>query len=259
MTRVKPFSCLRDGLRIRGLQFIPEADKPLPAAIFCHEFIVNQLSVLSYAAAAAKLGYAAFCFDFCGGGIISLSGGKTTEMSVLTEVRDLMAVIEYVKGLPYTDERKLVLAGFSQGGLVSALAAAELKDRLSALILQYPALSIPDDARKGHMITADIDPENLPETFRCAGMRLGRRYAGDVLGLDPFEVIGRYTGKVLLIHGDADRLVDVSYSRKAFDLYQKAGARAELKEIEGAGHLFLNPRHKKLAKRYMREFLENNM
>lgn len=32
------------------------------------------------------------------------SDGKTTDMSVLTEVEDLIAVIEYVSSLEYTDE-----------------------------------------------------------------------------------------------------------------------------------------------------------
>ena len=40
-----------------------------------------------------------YCFDFNGGCVIKgKSDGKTTEMSVLTEVKDLEAVITYAKG-----------------------------------------------------------------------------------------------------------------------------------------------------------------
>lgn len=39
------------------------------------------------------------------------SDGKTTEMSVLTETKDLKAVIEYVRNLSYTDSEKILLMG----------------------------------------------------------------------------------------------------------------------------------------------------
>ena len=45
---------------------------------------------------------------------------QTTEMSVLTETKDLKAVIEYVRNLSYTDSEKILLMGCSQGGFVSA-------------------------------------------------------------------------------------------------------------------------------------------
>lgn len=53
------------------------------------------------------MGYVAFTFDFCGGSAMcGKSDGKTTEMSVLTETKDLKAVIEYVRNLSYTDSEK---------------------------------------------------------------------------------------------------------------------------------------------------------
>ena len=51
----------------------------------------------------------------------SKSDGKTTEMSVLTEVKDLEVVIDYVSTLPYVNKDKIFLMGCSQGGFVSAL------------------------------------------------------------------------------------------------------------------------------------------
>lgn len=250
-----PFSCRRDMLTIRGMQFIPDAARRSPIFIVSHEFMANMLFSLTYAKAAAKLGYAAFCYDFCGGGIVSASGGKTTDMSVLTEVEDLKAVIAYAKSLPYTDESCIVLMGCSQGGLVSALTAAGLQGEIRALILQYPALSIPDDARKGHMIKARFDPENVPERLSCSVMRLGRRYVTDVIGLDAFAEISAYHGKVLLIHGDNDRLVDISYSRRALSAYRESGADVRMEVIRGAGHIFLRPKHIMQAKRHIAAFL----
>lgn len=246
------FSCVREGLKIRGTEFRPDTGERLPIAIVSHEFMCNRLFTARYALMLAKLGYAAFCFDFCGGCIVGSSGGKTTDMSVLTEMKDLKAVIEYAKSLPYTNTDRLVLMGCSQGGLVSALTAAELGDDVERLILFYPALSIPDDARKGHMIKARIDPKNIPDTFNCGIMRLGRRYAEDVMELDPFSDISRYKGRVLIVHGNADKLVDISYSRRAQAVYENA----VLKEIGGAGHGFFAPQHLREATGVVREFMQ---
>lgn len=249
------FSCRRGELRIRGIQFIPDMNERSPIFIVSHEFMANQLFSLTYAKTAANLGYAAFCYDFCGGGIVSASDGRSTDMSVLTEVEDLKAVIAYARSLPYTDEKRVVLMGCSQGGFVSALVASDLRDEVSALILQYPALSIPDDARKGRMIRASFDPDDVPDTLNCSVMKLGRHYVTDVIAIDPFEMIKAYTGKVLLIHGDGDQLVDISYSRRAFAAYREAGADVRMEVIPEAGHIFLRPGHIKQAKQHIIEFL----
>ena len=88
------FECSREGLTIRGTEYRP-AGSNLPAAIVCHGFMANQSTVRHYARYLAKMGYAACCFDFNGGSVIGgKSDGKTTDMSVLTEVMDLEAVIE---------------------------------------------------------------------------------------------------------------------------------------------------------------------
>lgn len=64
------FSCYRGDLEIRGTVFVPSGQTALPIGIVCHEFMTNRLFSHPYAKALAKNGYAAFCFDFCGGGIV---------------------------------------------------------------------------------------------------------------------------------------------------------------------------------------------
>lgn len=233
------FTCVRDGLVIRGTMFRPEGER-LPIAVISHGFMANQQSVFHYAKQFARWGYAAFCFDFNGGCIKGKSDGKTTEMTVLTEREDLKAVIDYAKALAFTDGSRLVLMGCSQGGFVSALTAAQLGEQVSKLILFYPALCIPDDARRGQMIFANFDPENIPEVVDCGPMKLGRCYPASVKEMDPFAEISGYPGPVLIVHGSADKLVKVSYAVKARRAYQAARKEGEchLKVIQGAGHGF---------------------
>ena len=118
------FSCLRGDLTVRGTEYRPTGDN-LPVAIVCHGFMAWQDTVRHYAIELAKLGYCTYCFDFCGGSVLGKgkSDGATTDMSVMTEVQDLEAVIAYVQSLPYNGS-ELLLMGGSQGGFVSALVAA---------------------------------------------------------------------------------------------------------------------------------------
>ncbi len=237
--QISPFSCRRGGLAIRGTEYRPEGDH-LPIAIVCHGFMANQETVRHYAEMFAGLGHVSYCFDFSGGCVMmGKSDGKTTDMSVLTEVEDLKAVVSYVQNLPYTDGENVTLMGCSQGGFVSALAAAELKEQVKKLVLFYPALCIPDDARAGKMMFAKFDPNNLPEVIRCGPMKLGKRYAADVMEMDPFAEIQKYAGDVLIVHGTADELVHVRYAERAYETYLGRGTgTVRLRLIDGGGHMF---------------------
>ena len=249
------FSCERDGLTIKGTVFLPKGKPDCPIAVISHGFMANQMFSQIHAQNLAKMGYAAFCFDFCGGTLVGSSDGDSTDMSVLTEVEDLKAVIEFAKSQSYTDENELILLGCSQGGFVSAIVSAEMKEEVDALILLYPALCIPDAARSGEMMFAKFDPQNVPETFRCGPMKLGRRYVTDVIEMDPYEIINQYTGKVLIIHGNQDKIVDISYALRAVETYSQAGADVEMKIIDKGGHMFFRPIHAYKALGYIREYV----
>ena len=236
------FVCKRDGLSIRGTEYRPES-RNLPIAIVCHGFMAWQDTIRHYAIALAELGYAAYCFDFNGGSVMrSKSDGKTTDMSVLTEVKDLEAVIDHLRTLPHVNRDRIFLMGCSQGGFVSALVAAKNKYPIEKLCLFYPALCIPDDIRAGQMMATRFDPNNVPETMRCGPMKVGRCYAADVMHMDAFREIKPYTGKVCIVHGTADKIVAVAYAKRAAEEYRSsapdADMRVRLHLIEGGAHMF---------------------
>lgn len=255
--QINRFACQRDGLTIRGRLYRPSAagsaGQKLPIAILSHGFMANQGMMKTYAQTAAALGYAAFTYDFCGGCLVGKSDGKTTEMSVLTEVKDLEAVIAFAAGQPFTDETSITLIGASQGGLVSALTAAKWKERIAKMILFYPALCIPDDARKGQMMMAKFDPQQIPPVIRCGPMKLGHIYPEDAMLLDPFTDIAPYQGPVLILHGTADAIVNITYARRAKEYY----ADCRLVEIADAKHGF-SAKDDQKALPYFREFLEKH-
>lgn len=245
------FECRRGALTIRGTQYRP-AGENLPVAIVSHGFMAWQDTVRQYAKELARMGYCTYCFDFCGGSVAKKgkSDGATTDMSVLTEVQDLEAVIGYAQSLDY-NSRDLLLMGCSQGGFVSALVAAKHPGLVSKLVLFYPALCIPDDARAGKMMFAKFDPRNIPERINCGPMKLGRCYVADVIGMEPYEEIKSYRGPVLIVHGTKDKIVKLDYSRQAQRIY----ANAKLHIIEGGAHGF-GKQHDAIAMAHLRRFLD---
>ena len=246
---VAPFSCCRGALTIRGTEYRP-AGENLPVAIVCHGFMAWQDTVRQYAVELARLGYCAYTFDFCGGCAANQgkSDGATTEMSVLTQVQDLEAVMAYAASRTY-NSGQLLLMGGSQGGFVSALVAAKHPQVVSRLVLLFPALCIPDDARAGKMLFARFDPNDIPPTIACGPMKLGRCYPADVMDMDPIAEINSYPGPVLIIHGTKDSIVKLDYSRQAQQAYQNA----RLHIIEGGAHGF-NRKHDAIALAQLRAF-----
>jgi len=251
------FYCKRDNYIIRRYEYKTDGDKK-PVAIVSHGFMANQGTVKHYAKFLAELGFAAYCYDFCGGYVImGKSDGKTTDMSVLTEVKDLIAVIEYAGNLQYTDESNILLMGCSQGGFVSAITASKLKDKIKKLALFYPALCIPDDARSGQMMFAKFEPKNIPEIVPCGSMKLGKCYVEAVVGMNPYEEIKDYENDVMIVHGTADKIVDIKYTKEAIAVYEeKADRVVKYYEIDGGAHMF-SKKHDKIAMQYIEQFVDS--
>jgi pimeloyl-ACP methyl ester carboxylesterase len=220
--------------------------------ILSHGFLANERMCIPYAKLLADMGFLAVTFDFCGGGIISRSDGRSQDMTVLTEKADLLAVIEGVK--TQFSPTGITLLGCSQGGFVSGLAAAELGiDWIERLILFYPAVCIPDDARKGRMMFYSFDPDQLPDVLGRFPMKLGGDYAGTVMRMNPYQEMKGYDGPVLLVHGTADKIVNIRYARSLKEIYPNC----RYEEIDGGGHVFKGKADEQ-ARRILREYMQSS-
>lgn len=236
---VRPFPCMREGMRIFAREYLPKAEGPHPAVILSHGFSANADSMDAYARLFAINGYAAYTFDFCGGSRpgTGRSDGDTLGMTLASERADLIAMADAVTALPYIDAGHLALFGASQGGFVSGLAAAKLQERVWKLIMLYPALCIPDHARLGCLGGSSYPEGNPPEILECPnGMRLSRANYEEAAAMDPYLEIGRYQGPVLILHGTADRVVHDVYGIKARDAYRPGQCHLQL--VRGADHGF---------------------
>lgn len=220
----------RGSNQLYGVVYIPQnAGQRMPAVIFSHGFGGNYQVGTQYAEALAAKGYVVYCFDFCGGSPGSRSDGSTLEMSIFTEQADLEAVIAMIQSLDYVDSDNLFLMGTSQGGAVSAITAAAHQEEIKGAILLYPAFCLVDRTQERFSSVEDI-----PDTYFSLWMTVGRAYAENLLDYDIYEAISTYEKDVLILHGDADSIVPLSYSEKALEVFSSA----QLEVFPGAGHGF---------------------
>ena len=213
---------------IYGILQIPENGGSVPLIILSHGFGGTHAGNQDYADYFLDQGFATYNFDFCGGGLGSRSAGTMLEMSVLTEAEDLNAIIEYFKADARFD--RVFLWGASQGGFVSSYVAAQRPGDVAAMVLEFPAFVLQDDAK-----TRANPDGTFPETESVMGIRIGHIYGEDAVSFDIYDVIGGYTGDVLILHGDKDGIVPLSYSQRALEVYSSA----ELVVMEGQSHGFM--------------------
>jgi dienelactone hydrolase len=232
MEKDKSYAVVREELEvkkesghvIRGLIFRPDSDGKFPTVIFSHGFGGNYRGLAQHGDDFAKSGIVCVFFDFCGGGMESSSDGNMSEMTVMTEANDLVAVMESINCLSYVEPESIYLLGESQGGFVSAIVGRAYRENVKGLILWYPAFVIPDDARK--RLESGIDSH--------FGLKLSEDYDKVAQDIDVQELQLGFGKPVLILHGNKDDAVPIEYSRTAAANYSYA----TLKEIKGAGHGF---------------------
>ena len=225
--------CKNGDLNIYGKFYYPEgfdASQKYPVVIMSHGLgsRAEMVERAKWPKAVTEKGFIAYAFDFCGGGMNSLSDGDFMEMSVLTEASDLNAVIDFVKSQAYADPDNLFLLGQSQGGFVSAITAASRPEEVKAMVLVYPALCLVDDL---HEFVPDL-AEVTGDTVETAMGTLGAVYARDAYDIDVMNEIAKYSGDVMIIHGLNDKTVPYSYSLEAITTAYSA-ASSELVLITG--------------------------
>ena len=145
-------------------------------------------------------------------------------MTIATECEDLRLVSTWVHQLPEVDSQCVALMGESQGGLVSTIVAEEHPELFAALVLWYPALMIPEASRQ-RLARGETS---------VFGIQLSPSFDSQAAEINPWEHMPLFTKPVLLIHGDRDRVVPLSVSQRAAQLFPNAA----LTIVPGGSHGF---------------------
>ena len=236
------------GQGIYAMLYKPNDKGKHPIVIYSHGLGATYRACGDYAEHLAKEGISSVCIDFRGGSNRSKSDGKTTEMSIKTEMDDVENVLKEVKKWEFVDTDNIILMGSSQGGAVSALVSST-HDEIKGVVLLYPATSLPSAMRRWYTNMDDI-PEEIPMN---SNITVGKNYFTDVWDWDVYEMIKNDSKPILIIHGTEDPLVNVSEADKLNELYSNS----KVYKIEGAGHGF-DDEYFDIAIKYIDEYLEEN-
>ncbi len=214
---------------VYGQFCVPDGTGSFPAALLSHGYNGCMTDFTATAEYLASRGIASAAYTFCGGSTRDESGFPSTRMTLFTERDDLLAMLQWLKEQPCVDARKICLFGGSMGGLVSVLAAHEQPENVAELALLFPALCVADNWNQRFPLVSDI-----PETVDFWGLLLGRAFFESMRKLDVFQLLPSLSQPTLILHGDEDRVVPLSYSQRAAETFPNASLRV----FSGEGHGF---------------------
>ncbi len=215
-TIIKKLNCSTNNQSLYVLAYIPDnISTEIPTVILSHGLSLNHTFMIPYAEKLESMGIASILFDFRGGGYGCKSDGKISEMSLLTQMDDLNAVIDMVQELEFVDNDQLYLAGHSQGGLISSLVAPSRSNEIKSLFLFAPAYVIVDDV---------INLKNMREKNVMTLMpeHLGDIYIEGASCINLYDDIKDFTGDVFIFHGKLDSRVPLEYAQRANDAYSNS-------------------------------------
>nr|MBQ4458674.1 alpha/beta fold hydrolase [Clostridia bacterium] len=238
----------REGKRIVGELYLPNLPF-CPLVIISHGLGGNGTHSKPYAEYLAESGIASYVFDFIGGGEDIRSDGKMTEMSVLTEEKDLNIVLDGLKENPQIDKENIFLLGRSQGGYVSTLVASERSKEIKGMVLLYPAYVIQDDVMERTESGKHFEPSSTFLSHTVSDI-----YDRDALSVDIYARMRKYSGEVLIIHGTDDQTVPIAYSCEAIETFPHA----KIEIIDGGGHGFIGKDNDKAMKISL-DFIKENL
>lgn len=249
-----------DGLRLCGIlsTFIKSTNKCI---IFCHGITVDKEEdgiFTNLAKKLAQVGFNVFRFDFRGHGE---SEGKSVDMTITGEVKDLMSAVLLLQRKGYKDFG--ILGASFAGGAVS-LFCSKHENLVKALVfwnalIDYDSKLNPvtEWAKKywGRPAFDRVKKFGFTE-IGSSKFRVGKNLMNEMKRLKPWEAIQKTKIPMFFVHGTDDTYISVNDSIK----YSALMKNAKLEIIEGAEHGFHdNPKDSEKAGRATVKFFQKNL
>lgn len=206
-----------EGGSLRGV-YAPSRNRA--AVLLCHGSSGDRYGLLAEAEALHKQGFGVLLLDFPGhgesDGSVHWSDG---------EVRAVRAGVDYLAARSELDANRLGILGFSMGGYIAAIAAAQ-DPRLHAVVLS----ATPTDAR----VHTLYEYRRWTWVGQRAALWALERHGMDLNGPAPIREVARIAPRPLLIFGGKqDLVVPESMLRSLFDAAREP---KQLVLIEGGHH-----------------------
>jgi pimeloyl-ACP methyl ester carboxylesterase len=223
------------GLALSGVLHLPGAWEPGgPSAVVCHGMLSAKDSPkhTGFCTRLADRGVMALRFDFAGRGE---SDGRTEDLTVSGQVRDLAAAVNLVRG---RGAGSVSLVGSSLGGAVAVLYAGQFGGVAS--LAGLASVSRPGAIFRERLSEEEMRAWKRTGALPVEGETVGYGFYEDALNLDVLAAARRIRCPALFIHGSED---DVVPTRSSRDLHEMVPGRKKLIIVDGADHRFSNPAH----------------
>ena len=205
------------GRSVHAVLYLPDSEAPAPAVLMSHGYNGCKTDFDTGARHLAENGVAALCYTFCGGSTRDESGFPSTDMTLLTEREDALALLDYLRSHAAIDAEKVFLFGGSMGGIVSVLASQARPEDIAGLGLLFPALCIPENWTERY-----ATDEEIPQSIEFWGLTLGKGFVTSLRGMDVFAKMPEYSKPVIIFQGAKDPIARLGHSERAAGLYPDA-------------------------------------
>ncbi len=185
----------------------------------------------------AESGLLALRFDFSGNG---QSQGIFSESTYTKQIDEMAAAVRFLEG---EGARRLGLAGHSMGAAIAVLSG----DRIDEIGAVCAVAGRSSGLGARHFLSGEQRRE-LDETGRVTfesrgrSLELTETFFSDAGGYDIAGVIREYEKPLLVVHGEADKIIPVEEAHFAENLNPGS---TELFIVPGADHMFLDEGHRR--------------
>lgn len=201
-----------------------KADKEAPTIILMHGWGRNIGKLMPYIKNLHGKGFNLLAFDSRNHG----SSDTDDFSSMVKFAEDISASIDFIENKPTAQKESAFIIGLSIGGAASIYAASS--DTRIKKIITIGAPSNPADVMALHMRKKHIPQPIIWLAFEFLQYKIGKRFTE----ISAAKNISETTAKVLLIHGNIDKVVP--FSQGELLLNAANPEQAELWEIKGKGH-----------------------
>lgn len=212
----------RDGRPVPALATIPEGEGPFPGIVMPHggPWVRESYGYDSWAAMLANRGYVVVQPNYRGSSGLGrdhwIAGDNEWGQAMQDDIED--SLLHFVEeGI--VDGERLGIFGWSYGGY-AAMAAA---------------------ARNNGIFNCSAAGAGVSDIARIRGGLSGNRYyrrfqRPTITGFSPIDHVDQVSIPMLVVHGDADRIVPVDHSRRWVSGLERAGVWHQYVEIDDMRH-----------------------
>ena len=230
----------RRGQRLFGVLHLPVREEQLPAVILVHGFTDDKTGdnrlFVKFARCATETGIAVLRFDCAGSGD---SEGDFSQMTIDTEIGDLHSAVDFIYTLPEIDKNRINLVGYSLGGAVSIILAAN-DLRVKSFVGWAPVSFLPATLQRilGKKVFS-LSKDNDLVACKNGGKEffLGKDFFNSIEKYDLVCDINKISPRpILLIQGSLDKKV---LPKDTETLFKNTKEPKKIYLIKGSEHSFV--------------------